>query len=195
MKSSSELPVNYKEVLRIDLQEDKKLMLLVNVIAFLIVAAMSAAGYGICRVLRITLSDIMVSIPQLLVIVLGIVVYLVLHELVHGICFKKFGESKPRYGFTGMYAFASSDDYFGKKYYLISALAPIVVWGIVLMVLQLIVPLRWFLVVYLIQVINISGGAGDIYVALKLLRMPNDILVRDWGTDMSVYAPEKLNET
>lgn len=88
------------------------------------------------------------------------VLYLVLHELVHGICMRAFSGVRPHYGFTGLYAYAGSSAYFGKKPYIVIALAPIVVWGAVLAILNLLVPASWFWPVYFIQIINVSGAAG-----------------------------------
>ena len=43
---------------------------------------------------------------------------------------------------------------------------------------------------YFIQITNISGGAGDLYVTFKFSRMPSDILVQDSGVGMTVYSAE-----
>ena len=120
----------------------------------------------------------------------GLVLYMVLHEWVHGITMKYFGTKKVKYGFTGLYAFAGSEDYYPKKPYITIALAPIVVWGIVLAVVNGLVPEAWFWVVYFIQICNISGAAGDLYVTCKFSKMPGDILVRDYGVGMTVYSRE-----
>ena len=44
------------------------------------------------------------------------------------------------------------------------------------------------LYVYIIQIANISGAAGDYFVTFKFSRFPKDILVRDSGTAMRVYS-------
>ena len=64
------------------------------------------------------------------------------------------------------------------------------VWGIVLLVINLLVPEPWFWVVWLIQINNVSGAMGDIFVTVKFSRMPADILVNDDGVSMRVYARE-----
>lgn len=104
----------------------------------------------------------------------GMVVYMILHEFVHGILMKKFSGVKPKYGFTGLYAYAGSTAYFDRKHYIIIALAPIVIWGIVLAVLQFAVPDHGHGSYILYQIINISGAAGDIYVTYKMSRLPAD---------------------
>ena len=70
-------------------------------------------------------------------------VYIVLHELTHAVAMKAFGTKKVKFGYTGVYAFAGSNDYYTKGAYLIIALTPVVVWGVVLAVLNAIVPSAW----------------------------------------------------
>ncbi len=98
------------------------------------------------------------------------------------------GTKKVKYGFTGMYAFAGSEDFYNKKAYIFIALAPVVFWGIVLAVINPFVPIEWFWVVYMIQIFNLSGAAGDLFVTIKFLRLPKDILVQDYGVGMTVYS-------
>ena len=63
-----------------------------------------------------------------------------------------------------------------------------VVWGAVLLAINCLVGESWFWVVYFIQVTNLSGAAGDIYVTYKFSKMPEDILIRDVGVSMTVYS-------
>ena len=77
-----------------------------------------------------------------------------------------------------------------KKAYIFIALAPVVLWGVVLAVINCFVPTKWFWVVYLIQIANISGAAGDLFVTIKFSRFPKDILVKDYGVGMTVYSKE-----
>ena len=186
MKSFTELPEGYAEILHIDLQKDKKLMTIVNVLAVVISVAMILIAAFFVPLGRY----FAFNMTQLLVLCVGYVAYMVLHELVHGITMRCFSEAKVKYGFTGMYAFAGSDAYYCRKHYVIIALAPIVVWGIVLGILNFLVPMNWFYVVYLIQVGNISGAAGDLYVSWRFRKLPADILVRDTGVAMTVFSRE-----
>ena len=61
----------------------------------------------------------------------------------------------------------------------------------VLLIINLLVPDEWIWIVYLIQITNISGATGDFYVTVKFLKMPEDILVKDKGVSMTVYAPKQ----
>ena len=73
---------------------------------------------------------------------------------------------------------------------MVIALAPVVFWGIVIAVINVLVPEGWFWVVYMIQVTNLSGAAGDLYVTVKFSRFPKDILIKDHGVGMTVFSKE-----
>lgn len=193
MNNTTVLPEGYGVLFQMDLQKDKKLAVLVNVLALIIAAVMVAAALRVVPLS--TLLDLdgdwKTSLLRLGVMIVGLIAYIFLHELVHGICMKAFGGVKPKYGFTGLYAYAGSDCYFNKRSYLIIALAPVVVWGIVLAAANMLCPPGWFWVVYLIQICNCSGAAGDLYVTWRFARFPQNILVQDTGVSMTVYAPQK----
>lgn len=190
MKAVHTLPEGYKEIDSIDLQKNKKLAILVNLIAIVISVVMMVPMHFLVPIH--TLFDMEHGLgnyfARFIALLVLMIVYLVLHELVHGIAMKLCGTKKVRYGFTGLYAFAGSDDWYGKKAYIFIALAPVVLWGIVLAVINPFVPDTWFWAVYIIQVINISGAAGDFYVTTRFSRFPEDILVRDYGVSMTVYS-------
>ena len=183
------LPEGYKEKFKINLQKDKKTAVLVNVFAFIIAIALVVPIFFIWNLNSFHITEGLGFSIKCFSVAIGAILYMVLHELVHGIFMKAYSGVKPKYGFTGMYAYAGSSAYFNKKCYIIIALAPIVVWGIVLAVLQIFLPGSWSLISYIIQIMNISGAAGDIYVTAKMLKCSNDILVNDTGTDMTVYEP------
>ena len=180
-----DLPDGYEKTLALDLQNDSKLALLINGLALAIAAVMLIVGFF----LRSS-SAFGMGLPSLAAFLVSLVAYMVLHELVHGACMKLFGVQRVRFGFTGLYAFAGSDEYLKKREYIVVALAPLVVWGVVLLAMNLLGGARYFFFFYLLQVINVSGAAGDLYVTFRLLPLPNGILVQDTGVAMTVYAPQ-----
>lgn len=192
MKSTLELPAGYRPILQIDLQKDKKKMLLINGIACVIIVALGVLGQQIVPVGRMFDIDYdwLNYVFRFIALLVGIVLYMVLHELVHGVFMRRFSGSKVKYGFTGMYAYAGSDAYFCKKHYIIIALAPVVVWGVVLTLICSVLSEQWFWVAYFIQINNLSGAAGDYYVTWKFRSLPADILVQDSGVAMTVYSAQ-----
>ena len=189
MQSKQELPQGYAEILYIDLQKDKKAALRVNGLALLITAVCIAVGLCIVPFAAFyTVGSYAAFAVKLAVLGGGSVLYIIAHEWVHGIFMKRYSGIKVHYGYTGLYAYAGSDAYFCRTHYIRIALAPIVIWGIVLLALNLLLPAGWFWSVYMIQVSNLSGAAGDIYVSCRMYRLPQDILIRDTGISMTVYG-------
>lgn len=186
------LPEGYREVRRVDLMRNRKEAVLVNVIALAITGAMIALGFVLCP----PFSEFRFGIHTVLGIITmlaGIILYMVLHEVIHGVFMKAFSGIKPRYGYTGLYAYAGSDALFCRKHYIIIAFAPVVILGFVLGVLTAAFYETAFWYLYIIQIVNISGAAGDFYVGTLIARAKNDIMVRDAGTDMSFYSPIPRN--
>jgi len=192
MKALTQLPEGYEEIYAVDLQKNKKLALFVNFLAVVIGVILAVPVHFSIPIW--TLFDMEQGLAayftRFAVLMLLLVMYMVLHELVHGMAMKLCGTRKVKYGFTGLYAFAGSDDYYDRASYIFIALAPVVLWGIVLALITPCVPTSWFWVVYSIQISNLSGAAGDLFVAFKFSRLPKDILIRDHGVGMHVYSKQ-----
>ena len=196
MRTTSKLPDSYKEIYKVDMQNDKKMMLLVNGIALLITVAMiipAAISVPFSATFSFGSSPLMLAI-RFICLFAGIVAYMVLHELIHGVAMKICGTKKIKYGFTGAYAFAGSEDYYGKAGYIFIALSPVVIFTIVFAFLCHILPREWFWVAYAWQISNISGAAGDYFVTLRFIPMPRDILIKDAGVSMRVYSKVQSTE-
>ncbi|MFL5629439.1 MAG: DUF3267 domain-containing protein [Ktedonobacteraceae bacterium] len=114
--------------------------------------------------------------------VLNIIAYFVvlpLHEGIHGLFFALWG-GRPYYGAKLPFALycGARDQVFRRNQYLVVGLAPLVIITLAAIVFTLLAP---GLAVYTLfgSVGNFSGAAGDIWVALKLLRQPAHVLVED----------------
>lgn len=189
MKAIGVLPEDYGEIYSLNLQKDKRTAIIVNLLALAIAAVMAVSMNFFVPVTSFfdMSGGIVRYFLRLAALIVLMVLYMVLHELVHGIAMKLCGTKRVKYGFTGLYAFAGSEDYYDKKSYIFIALAPIVLWGTVLAAVNFFVPTEWFWIVYMIQLINISGAAGDLFAAVKFSRMPKDILIQDSGVSMRVF--------
>lgn len=192
LKSYQALPEGYKEIYSVDLKKNKKLALLVNGIAIAISVIMAVVMNRFVPISTLfSMEQGFVSyMIRFVALMLLSVLYIVLHELVHGIAMKMCGTKKVKYGFTGVYAFAGSEDYYDKRGYIFIALAPVVLWGVVLAAVNFIVPTSWVWVIYILQMSNIGGAAGDYFVTVRFLRLPRDILIKDHGIGMAVYSME-----
>ena len=55
------------------------------------------------------------------------------------------------------------------------------------MIAALILPREWFWFIWILQVSNLSGSAGDIYCVWFLARMEGDLLIQDTGVRMRIF--------
>lgn len=190
MNNVNTLPEGYREIYSLDIQKDKKVGWIINGFAIIIFIIVMIIGLFIVPLSK--MFDMEQGLARyclrFAIMFLGDILYIILHELIHGVVMKKYGAKKINYGFTGMYAYAGSDYYFNKKSYLVIALAPVVLWGVILAIINPFVGEEWFWVVYFIQITNLSGAAGDMYVVHKFRSMPENILVHDTGLAMKVYG-------
>lgn len=195
MHAIQQLDSDYTVIKEVDLQKDKKTALKVNGLAIILSIVMWLIGLAI-RPLDLEIGiemDLRILVIKCVVLVIGYIAYIILHEITHGLAMKHFGGQKVNYGFTGLYAFAcSKEDYFDKYAYLRITLAPVVVWGIVFLVLNILIP-SWFWVIWFWQLGNISGAAGDFYVAYLTSKLPDTIRVKDTGVSMTIYDKTQEN--
>ena len=193
MRSCTQLPEGYREIRTVDLQKDKKTSFWVNAAASAAMVVLAVFGHvflvPISEMFRLGPGPGMGDLPlKAAVMIVGMLAYIVLHELTHAAAMRLFGAKRIRFGFTGLYAFAGSEeDYFDRIAYVTVALAPVVVWTVIFGILSALVPRSWFWVVYVLQLSNLSGAAGDLYVSFLTLRMAKSVLTRDTGVSMTFY--------
>lgn len=190
-----QLPENYDLLDTIDLKNDRKSNGLVQAISIVIYILMFLGGYFTKNLTFFAYLHYKYILFNLLIAVLGSIVYIVLHELTHALFMKIFApKCKPRFGFTAGMAFAYSDEYFKKIPYVVITLAPLVLWTALLLIPCLLVPVIYFWGVYFIQMFNVAGAAGDLFVTIKLLRKPSNVLISDSGVQMEIYSPDVVKK-
>ena len=124
----------------------------------------------------------------------ALILYIPLHELTHGAAMFLLSGVPPKYGLKLPYAYAGSTAWFDRKSHIITALAPVILWGILLQVTIAKAPPEWFWPLWIIQISNLSGSAGDIYCAWVLARMKGDLLIQDTGVRMRVMKRVTVEE-
>ena len=186
----STLPDGYRQIGGIDLLRDRRAALIVNIGALVI--ALLLVPLGLFWRPFFFPADSLFSLLLWLVLLFGaMLIYMVLHELVHGVLMRHYSGIKPHYGFNGFYAYAGSAAYFDRKTYLTIALAPVVLRGTLLLVLCIAAPPALFWSCYFIEIVNLSGAAGDLYVSWLLRKLPADLLVQDSGVAMKFFSASK----
>jgi hypothetical protein len=158
--------------------------------------------YGAAYIIWWDLLDIFSVAPLGILGFIGLWVFLitlqvVLHEGLHGIGFKLFGNGKVQFGFKksrqmGLVAYASSaDTKFTKRQFAIIGLLPqalTVVLLAVTLIFHLSPIVSWSMVV--MAATNFGGGCIDMYGVIKVAKYPANYLIEDIQDGFRVYAPQ-----
>ena len=181
--------LGYKECTKIDLVKNKKEALLVNIYGIIIMVVM-AVFIPLLIMGGIIEFNLETTFPLFfIVLLLSLILYIPLHEIVHGIVLKKYTDEKLSFGWKLVYAYCGSKEaVVNRKEYYAVALAPLLVFSVVFISLMVLNP-SLSLVWYVMEIMNVSGSVGDIYVSIKLRKEKSrDILITDSGTDMSFWS-------
>ena len=181
--------LGYKECTKIDLVKNKKEALLVNIYGIIIMVVM-AVFIPLLIMGGIIEFNLETTFPLFFIVLLiSLILYIPLHEIVHGIVLKKYTDEKLSFGWKLVYAYCGSKEaVVDRKEYYAVALAPLFVFSVVFISLMVLNP-SLSLVWYVMEIMNVSGSVGDIYVSIKLRKEKSrDILITDSGTDMSFWS-------
>lgn len=191
MNTCFTLPDGYVQEDYVNLYANRRIYRNLNIASFLIGAAVIAVGFflqgfdAILAVLRRGLSDYLL---WLLILVAAILSYLALHELTHGLFMRLFSGIRPHYGKKGLLLYAGSEAYFCRRHYIVIALAPVVVFGVLFAVLSVFFKNEWFWLVMALQLANLGGAVGDYYMTYRALRQPKSALFHDSGVAVTIYT-------
>lgn len=181
--------LGYKECTKIDLVKNKKEALLVNIYGIIIMVVM-AVFIPLLIMGGIIEFNLETTFPLFFIVLLiSLILYIPLHEIVHGIVLKNYTDEKLSFGWKLVYAYCGSKEaVVNRREYYAVALAPLLVFSVVFISLMVLNP-SLSLVWYVMEIMNVSGSVGDIYVSIKLRKEKSrDILITDSGTDMSFWS-------
>ena len=125
----------------------------------------------------------------------SMVVYLVLHELTHGLFYKIFTGRKLTYGISLSCAYCGVPDvYLYRRCAICAALAPFllfnVVFAILLAYLYTVHPLAYLGGAFMLGM-HLGGCIGDLYVTYLALKWRTPaLLIRDTGAEQFFYLPK-----
>lgn len=204
MQSTQVLPHQFMLSKEINLMQNKKALIWVNVFSVVAFIVFGAFFVGIFLLLR---GDDYASnlgtawsfgLPFTLLALLGLLVVqvavVVVHEALHGLFFWLYSGSKPKYGFRGVFAYASAPGwYFARNAFLMIGLAPLVIISAFGVLFIWLMPLNTLVWAMLFVVLNAAGAVGDIYFALVLLSKPKTAMIEDTGVGCKIYIPEEVS--
>ncbi len=191
-----ELPEEYGQVLYIDARRPK-FGIIFNLIALAVLALVV-----ICAVIPMKSSIVDVyregmSLPVYLVFIISLLLYIVLHELVHGAAYKSLTGQKLTYGFSWSCAFCGVPQIFVyRRTALIALAAPLVTFTLILLPLcvwlYFVSPIYYILFAVVFG-LHLGGCSGDIYMMILLLFKYKSahLLMRDTGPEQYLYLPKE----
>jgi hypothetical protein len=179
------LPVGYKPYSTINLS-DKKTALKIQY-AFVGIAFIP---FTIARLFDFPLTSSYSGWLTALVTVSLCFSYMFIHELTHGFFIQIISHQKPKYNLSFPYLTTGAEVYLSKRSFIVVCLAPVIIWGLILIGILMVVPDSWFLIVFIVLIVNFAGSAGDYFQFLKVLNIPKDALLKDDGHTTVVYSKE-----
>ena len=199
MEQIDRLPDGYNQTAEFNLKKNTRMMVILNIaglILFLGAVAFVAFYTSLTRPnygsgsLSFEISSLGQVGILILFLTIDLVLLVILHEGVHGICFRVITGKKPKFALGPGYAYAAAPDvYITKKPYLVTALSPLVVLTFIGLLLIPIIPENLLFHVTLITVMNIAGAVGDLWVAWGVIRKREPLLIQDSGDKVVIYQP------
>lgn len=191
------LPEGYGEVFHIDAR-NKKVGILLNLIAVGIATAVVALAFIPVAVWGLPAAEIGFWEVELTILgwVVGMLAYMVLHELTHGVAYKALTGEKLTFGMSWSCAFCGVPNvYTYRRTALVALVAPLCVFSVLLLGLIAVAffvhPLFYWMATALFAM-HLGGCCGDGYMTWLLLfkyRNPA-LLMRDTGPEQWLYLPE-----
>lgn len=185
--NTTELPADYRFHTEVDLKANKKVATTIQ-LAFVAVAV-AVVMAGLAFVLELPLSSSWNAWATAAGTVAACLTYMAVHELTHVAFLRMFSEARPTVKLRFPYLITGSQAYFNQRTFVVVALAPSVIWGVVLIVLLLTLPPQFFLTVYIVTALNFASSAGDYFQAYAFARLPTAALIQDDGAATRVYLP------
>jgi len=193
-KATQTLPEGYVLTHELNLAKNKKLAVVLNLIAsalFLpILIGIIALGLGMRP--DVYQSDGEITLLGTVLAAVSVIGIIVLHELVHGVFFWLYTRSRPIFAFHLAYAYAAAPDwYLPPGQYAVVSLSPLVLITISGILLFAVVPTSWVIVLAFLISINLAGAAGDALIVYRLWRAGPSCWVNDKGDAVYFYEKEQ----
>lgn len=193
-----ELPEGYVAVKTVDAKGDKKFAIWMNVAALLLGIAGAAVAFWLKFIAfgndswLVIADNLMITELYLIVSVILMLVYTVLHELVHGAVYKIMTHEKLTFGVSWSCAYCGVPGlYVTRKTALVSLLAPFTVFNIIFITLIVLLDGLPAISALVLFTCHFGGCAGDLYdTFLLLFKLRGDVLINDDGPKQVFYKKQ-----
>jgi hypothetical protein len=195
-----ELPSNYELVYSID-AKSKRIGVIFTIVSLVILLVVM----GICVIPLIINNKFNIDLTSpkylyaYLVFMVVMIVYIILHELVHGIAYKGLTKEKLTFGLSCSCAFCGVPNiYCYRKTALIALVSPLIVFTIILIPITIwmyYVDAIFYLMSAFVLGLHLGGCCGDIFITWLLLTKfkSKTTLIKDTGPAQSIYIEKTSN--
>ncbi len=187
------LPEVYQEINRVDLKQNIRLAVILNLAA---IPVFFAAGWFFLQIIAIVRPDgnllwgALAGTGNLVLLLLGVFAMIIIHELVHGLIFWLITRDRPVFAFRFLYAYAAAPSWFiPRNQYIVIGLAPLVLISLAGMLLFLWLPIYGVAVTLVLISFNAAGAVGDLAISGWLLTKNADLYICDQGDAALVFGP------
>ncbi len=189
-----ELPLHYQKIALFDLRNNPRLAIGLNLLG---IPLFFIAGWVFLRFIAFFRADagglwgILSEASSLLILIPGVFLVILIHELIHGLFFWLFTKSKPVFAFKLAYAYAAAPTwYIPRNIYLIVGLAPVVCITLFALIGFLFMPMYAVAIMLILASLNFAGAVGDLAICVWLLDHEDALLIRDMGDAAEIYGPK-----
>ncbi|MFZ2259115.1 MAG: DUF3267 domain-containing protein [Clostridiaceae bacterium] len=194
--STNHLPNHYVPTLVVDYDKNQKLnrRLLIMAIVLFIGLFLLGNTYLPIYLMGYDAQGQFLPIPviglKVGILVIIFVFYTLIHEKIRGILMKRFSGRESSLEFRGSTAFAKSEGFFSKRDFRIISLGPVLILAFLIFLVTIILPMDWFWVGFIAQILNLAGSLKDFYGAWQGIKQPADVLIQDNGQVQTFYTPD-----
>lgn len=187
-RDTAELPSHYQKHLTVNLKTNRKITIFIQ--GTFLGVVLIAVVVALLSELPLPGWSPWITVP---VTLLACVLYMAAHEATHGVTLRLLTGTKPHYAVRFPFLTTSSPLFLTRRSTIITALAPCIVWGAVLVGALFVVPDELRLMSYILLTLNFAGSAGDYIEAVLAFRQPKRALLQDEGDRFHAFIPGKLN--
>ena len=184
------LPDGYQEVLYYRLNKPIRLVVL-QILSILLFVVFGLIFWNVAIGLGKLPSRVQIGLTGMILLVVGTLLTLFLHELTHGVVMQMFG-AKPRYGVLWKQAmfYATTPGYtYRRNDYLLVTLAPLFILSILVILGMWFAQgsTLWVALLAICGTTNASGAIGDLWIAIIVLRYSPTTYVIDERDGVRVF--------
>ena len=179
------LPAGYEAGRTINLTKDKQLNMVIQ-FSFLFITGV-LIGFALWT--GSPLSTDLNPFLSFLVTILLVLIYMAFHELTHALFIKIFSGSRPSFRIRFPFLSVGGEAIFKRRDFIVIALAPVLLWGSLLLILLFIIPERFFLSIFALVIVNFAGSGGDYVQAYIAFNSPAHTLFQDNGKETTLFIP------